>query len=79
MNTEMKNQEAVIQNLKDAGCKTEQVEAFLEIGREGDVKRQMKLLERHRQALLEAMHQEQRRIDCLDYLLFQMKRGASNE
>lgn len=77
MSMEIKEQEAVIQNLKDAGCGMEQVEEFLELGKDGDVKRQMKFLERHRQGLLDAMHQEQKRIDCLDYLVFQMKKGAA--
>lgn len=73
---ETRDQEAVIQNLKDAGCQMEQVEEFFELGKDGDVKRQMRFLERHRQALLDAMHLEQKRIDCLDYLVFQMKKGV---
>ncbi|MDO4260921.1 MAG: hypothetical protein Q4C82_02490 [Eubacteriales bacterium] len=76
MSVETKEQDAVIQNLKDAGCSREQVEEFLEICGEGDIKRQMRFLERHRQALLDAMHLEQRRIDCLDYLVFRMRKAV---
>ena len=78
-NQAVKKQQAVIQNLKDAGCKTEQVEEFLELSRDGNRKRQMLFLEKHRQTLLEEMHEEQKRIDRLDYLVFQMRKSSEKE
>lgn len=34
-----------------------------------------RLLGKHRDTLLDTMHREQKRIDCLDYLLYQMKKA----
>ena len=34
----------------------------------------VKLLEQHRKRLLEKVHMNEKRIDCLDYLVFQMNK-----
>lgn len=64
----------VLQNLKDAGCDKQTIEAFIRLGEEECRSGQIRLLERHRRELLDAVHLEQKRIDCLDYLLYQMKK-----
>ncbi|MBQ1492055.1 MAG: hypothetical protein IIZ39_08845 [Blautia sp.] len=61
-----------LQNLKDAGCPQEMIKAFLtacEDNREADA---IRLLKKHRQSLLAQVHSNEAKIDCLDYLLFQM-------
>lgn len=68
-------EEAVIQNLKDAGCSEGLIDQFQECCRQGKEKEGIRLLRKHRDTLLDAMHREQKRIDCLDYLLYQMKKG----
>lgn len=68
------NVQAVIQNLRDAGCGRETVEQFLELCRSGECKKQLGLLEKHRKRLLEEIHKYEKQIDCLDYLIFQMNR-----
>ena len=68
--------EELRQNLIDAGCDPAQIDAFEELaaeGREGD---EVDLLEAHRKALLDRLHQNQRQIDCLDYLLYQLRKGG---
>lgn len=68
------SREAVIQNLKDAGCPPDIVECCmtcLEQGRKGEL---LKRLEAHRAGLLCKVHEEERRIDCLDYLVYQIGR-----
>lgn len=73
----MKNEasvQAVIQNLKDAGCDAKMVERFIELGEEGNTKEQLNLLSRHRRQLLDRVHREEKRIDCLDYLVYQMQK-----
>lgn len=63
------------QNLVDAGCsETEQMQ-FLQLEREGRRPEQLRLLRAHRAALLERLHADQRQIDCLDYLIYQMDRA----
>ena len=39
----------------------------------GDWEQQRRLLSGHRKHLLEKLHRNQRRIDCLDYLIYQME------
>ena len=66
--------DAVIQNLEDAGCDKKTVEQFMEFGVTGERQRQLKLLESHRKILLEKVHEREKQIDCLDYLVYQMKK-----
>lgn len=75
----MENTEAVIQNLKDAGCDDEMVTCFLEMTECGERQGQLKLLEKQRRNLLEQVHKNEKQIDCLDYLVFQMKKEIKTE
>lgn len=68
------SKEDVVRNLKDAGCSQQTIEQFIECLKRGTLSEQMELLSRHRDSLLDQMHREQRRIDCLDYLVYQMQR-----
>ncbi len=63
----------VLQNLKDAGCTDEMVEKFMALQDSEDEEQQIRLLSGHRKHLLEKLHREEKRIDCLDYLLYQMQ------
>lgn len=64
--------DAIILNLKDAGCDTETIENFMSDLQKGDKKSSLKCLDIHRKKLLDALHKEQKCIDCLDYLVYQM-------
>lgn len=64
--------DAIIQNLKDAGCDTETIENFMADLQKGDEKSSLKRLNIHRKKLLDSLHKEQKCIDCLDYLVYQM-------
>ena len=66
--------QAVIQNLKDAGCNTKTVEQFIIYVREGNLQEQLNLLFKHRQKLLDMIHKEEKMIDCLDYLVYKLKK-----
>ena len=65
--------EELRQNLLDAGCDGSQIEAFERLAGSGD---RVELLEIHRKDLLEKLHQSQRQLDCLDYLLYQLRKGG---
>lgn len=65
--------ESIIQNLKDAGCDSETIEHFMEDLQKGKEASSLKRLAVHRQKLLDSLHREQKCIDCLDYLVYQMK------
>ncbi len=66
------SKEAVIQNLKDAGCNPEMIECCLACLDSGQKEKMLQRLKQHRKALLEQLHQKQKQIDCLDYLVFQI-------
>ena len=68
--------QAVIQNLRDAGCGRATVEQLREFCRSGELQKQFVLLETHRKCLLGEIHKYEKQIECLDYLVFQMKRAA---
>lgn len=67
--------EAVIQNLKDAGCSPDFIAQFMHCA-ENNTTRQLQLLSRHRQKLLNDVHTKEKQIDCLDYLVYQIQKYA---
>jgi len=71
------SREAVIQNLKDAGCAKEVIECCMACIEQGKKKELLKRLEEHRNGLLHKVHEEEKHIDCLDYLVYQIRRCES--
>ena len=67
----------IIQNLKDAGCDRETAERFITLEGTGDTQEQLKLLSIHRKWLLDRIHSEEKRIDCLDYLVYQLQKNMA--
>lgn len=67
-------EEKILRNLKDAGCGDDVIENFLGLWKAGRTKEQMKLLSIHRAALLDRVHAGQKMIDCLDYLVYELKK-----
>ncbi|MDO5426216.1 MAG: hypothetical protein Q4F41_21190 [Eubacteriales bacterium] len=63
----------IVQNLKDAGCTDEFIQAFLTIPEQKKVTDGMKLLQKHRRFLLDNTHEWEKKIDCLDYLINRMR------
>lgn len=66
--------QTLLDNLEDAGCDFKFVERFLALERSGQYQEQLRLLSDHRWQLLEGLHREERRIDCLDYLVYQLEK-----
>jgi len=71
------SREAVIQNLKDAGCDSDIIECCISCMEQGKKKELLKRLEDHRNGLLHKVHEEEKHIDCLDYLVYQIRRCES--
>ncbi len=61
------------ENLIDAGCDPALCLRITELLTEGRRGEAVELLTRHRGKVLENCHREQSRIDCLDYLVFQIE------
>lgn len=73
----MKETAMVVQNLKDAGCNGDTVKLFMELAEAGEKRGQFKLLEKHRSDLLDQIHKSEKQIDCLDYLIYQMRKAST--
>lgn len=63
------------QNLLDAGCDQQTTDSCMACFQEGNMAKMLPALAKHRRVLLEALHQEQKRIDCLDYLVYTIERN----
>lgn len=71
------SENAIVQNLIDAGCGQEFISEFMEDLRKDNISKDLKLLQAHRRSLLDNLHKEQKRIDCLDYLVYRMTKENS--
>ena len=58
------------QNLVDAGCSPELVRQCSHLAEEKKDTELKRILSSHRKVLLDAVHLNEKRIDCLDYLLY---------
>lgn len=67
----------LIRNLKDAGCSPKLMKAYLDYGERGCDKMQLCLLAKQRAILLDRIHREQKKLDCLDYLAYQLKKQGT--
>lgn len=72
------------QNLRDAGCDEETIRRYyaLEAAECGLLicrREQVRLLRVHRRGLLDQLHTCQRELDCLDYLLYRLRCGRTEE
>lgn len=69
----------ILRNLQDAGCDENTMNAFFQITGEKNTERRLLLLGKHRKQLLSQIHETQKQIDCLDYLIFEIeKRQKTN-
>ena len=69
---------ALCANLRDAGCGARTVERFLALEVAGAREEQF-LLSSRRRRILERIHRAERLIDCLDYLVHQMRKETPAE
>lgn len=74
MKSKMTPQELIL-NLKAAGFEQNMIDTYLSCWETGRVNEQLKLLAKKRASLLAHIHQEEKQIDCLDYLVYQIEKG----
>ena len=60
----------VLQNLIDAGCNSALAEECAQLILDGNTQSVLNILGKHRKYLLDEVHTNQKRIDCLDYLIY---------
>lgn len=68
--------DALWQALADAGCDAALSKRFVELAAHGCEQEGLALLAQHRASLLTRCHAEEKKIDCLDYLIYQIKKQA---
>lgn len=61
--------DTIMQNLKDAGCEDDFIERFILALENDQNKEAFLLLRRWRNSLLDEIHNNQHKLDCLDYLI----------
>lgn len=76
---EIPQKDRLLRNLKDAGCDETVIETYFRLQKEGRRQEQFRLLAMHKAALLERLHVSQQMIDCLDYLVYTMKKEMRKE
>ena len=69
------NVQDLVLNLEAAGFEADGIEEHLACWRMGDIKEQLTLLSRQRAVILDRLHREEKQIDCLDYLVYQIGKG----
>jgi hypothetical protein len=75
MTERTKQGQDVVTNLVDAGCNNELIKQFMDLLKSGRKEAGLSLFAKHRRYLLDCYHADQKKIDCLDYLLYQMNRN----
>ena len=68
------SKEAIIQNLRDAGCSQETISCCITCIESGQKDELLARLANHRRGLLRKVHEGESQIDCLDYLVYNITR-----
>ena len=70
----MSVKEQLIQGLSDAGCNTEASERICKLYEAGNYDEMLRLMKVQRCALVEKMHESQRKVDRMDFLIRKQER-----
>lgn len=66
----------LLQNLQDAGCDTQTIGQCVSLAEKKQQEQLLSLLANQKSTLLERVHKNQDRIDCLDFLIYQIEHGT---
>lgn len=67
----------IYQNLLDAGCCEEMTERCIAKVKDGKTSELLLILTRYRTSLLGTVREGQKQLDCLDFLIYQIKRNQT--
>lgn len=73
VNNKIMNKNDILQNLKDAGCNSEIADRVIMLSETGNSVTALNILAKHKMKLLDNLHKTQKKIDCLDFLIFNFK------
>ena len=66
--------ELLLQNLQDAKCPVELTKECMILAADGRFAQMLARLKKQRKNLLDEIHDHQKALDCLDYLIFQIEK-----
>ena len=69
--------EKILTNLSDAGCGSEEQETARKLYEAGDAKALIRYFRKCRCSRMEELHESQRKVDCLDFLIRQTAKNDS--
>ena len=72
---DLKNDKNILQNLKDAACCDDFIKKFFSLKSKSNNKLMMSMLYKHKAQLLQTLHDAQKKIDCLDYLIYHLNQN----
>ena len=72
-------EQLLYQNLQDAGCTPEMIQHCMVLGHEHKTAELLRMLAKHRRKLLDQVHAHQKEIDCLDFLVYGLKKQKQME
>ena len=64
----------LFQNLVDAGCSEKRITACMDYAQKGEWKKLLPVLTQHKKTLLEQVHTSEKKIDCLDFLIYRLNK-----
>lgn len=66
---------SIIITLKNAGVNNDSIVKYIELSKQGDISNaeRIYILKQQRQKLLDEIHHNQKNLDCLDYLIYDLK------
>ena len=67
---------SMIITLKNAGLSNYSILKYIELSKQGDIsnRERIYILKQQRQKLLDEIHHKQKNLDCLDYLIYNLKK-----
>lgn len=75
----MDKKSLLLECLNDVKCSQEMVEEAILLDKNKDNQGLYLLLRKHRCCLMEGLHEKQREVDCLDFLLYSLKKKILEE
>ena len=67
------------QNLVDAGCGQDTIQQCMNLARQKKLREMKRILTLHRRTLLDMLHADKKRIDCLDYLVYHIDKQTESK
>ena len=64
----------LIQNLQDAGCDDQTIQRFMQA--DGKKEEMLHILHEQRIRILDALHPIQEELECLDYLIYKIRKAV---